>query len=1284
MKLLAIRGQNLASLAGHFEVNLEEGPLAQAGLFAITGPTGSGKSTVLDALCLALYGRTPRLSDRGGVRIGLTEEERQFGMDANDARNLLRRGAVEGFAEVEFQGNDGLRYRAKWSVRRARNKAHGRVQTQSMEFERLCDQTRLGSKLEEVREEIVAKVGLTFEQFRRSVLLAQGDFAAFLKAKSDDRADLLEKMTQTQRYGEIGKQVYLEARAWEAKWIAASSELTRLGVLPAEKRQAAQLAWEAAAASYSQQTELVETLRTYSDWYKQQALLETQVAQGRMDLASWQQQDEALLPERQALQRTMKARELAPWITSLDKAQTESLLTVTQLEQATAQRALAHAQLQTSSEQIQRSATALQTLQAELDAASPEIQKARLLDQEAKRQTAETQQAQKFLTALSQEQSDADKTLAKCKQDIQALTSKLEAQDLWLANHPEDQVLAAQAESVSKGLTQLAATLEEQKNNQQRLVQAKQDGRKAEQTVAENQKALEATDQELGRAQQVLESVQSNQPSPGHQESLQQKESLETTLRLAEQGSHLCQQVLAKQAEKLSHQNTLTALTEQLGQAQDAQQQCIQQALVLEGRMAEAQLLLQDARDAATLDDRRLALQPGKACPLCGSTQHPWATHEAASGQLETRRQRTAELQAQLKEAQEAVSVAKSNVAGLQASIAARSANLSAVESDLQVLDKTWSLWVDQAQQAELPLQIGPGWPNEGSPSGVSVPRPSGSGRPMDATRAGESDGGPDTGVWTCDATSEPLVELVESTRQKLHLASKTVTLWAQHLASVEKAQAEVHKSRQKADTQQKALGVAQEMFQKAGLLLAPLEAESVKLETTQAQLIQFLEGPLAPYPQWNPKGAFSPQSLLQWLPEHLEVCKKRLVTREQTAAELQELHLRVTRLEEQASHIQKRLHEAQTANQEANGALQQTLLARAALLGGQAADAVQNRFNQAIATATSLLEKHRAEQEAAVRAATSAETRCTELEARQHTAKNELDAARHELELQLGLTGISLEEVRQACLVPAMELEQLAQRLQAARQALEKAEHVLEERTRLAREHGSTGQPPLEAPEVAEQLARAIEQAQPLKLAEEETRMLLRRDDRARLDSLPMEAQMHQLRQTWDRWEKLSGCIGSADGKKFRRFAQGLTLDALLQHANRHLNELAPRYVLSRVPGDDLELQVLDRDMGDEVRTINSLSGGETFLASLALALGLASLASKKTLVESLFIDEGFGTLDPETLESALSVLDSLQATGRKVGIISHVPGLAQQIGARVEVRKLGQGRSEVVTLGV
>ncbi|NVB83893.1 MAG: hypothetical protein HOV81_36295, partial [Kofleriaceae bacterium] len=159
-----------------------------------------------------------------------------------------------------------------------------------------------------------------------------------------------------------------------------------------------------------------------------------------------------------------------------------------------------------------------------------------------------------------------------------------------------------------------------------------------------------------------------------------------------------------------------------------------------------------------------------------------------------------------------------------------------------------------------------------------------------------------------------------------------------------------------------------------------------------------------------------------------------------------------------------------------------------------------------------------------------------------------------------------------------------------------------------------------------------------------------------------------------------LGQVIGSHDGKLFRSFAQSLTLDGLLAVANSHLEELAPRYQLERVPKHDLELQVIDRDLGDEIRSVQTLSGGESFLVSLALALGLSSMSAHDVRVRTLLIDEGFGTLDPATLDTALAVLDALQATGRQVGVISHVPALVERVGAHVRVSPKGGGRSEVV----
>jgi DNA repair protein SbcC/Rad50 len=194
---------------------------------------------------------------------------------------------------------------------------------------------------------------------------------------------------------------------------------------------------------------------------------------------------------------------------------------------------------------------------------------------------------------------------------------------------------------------------------------------------------------------------------------------------------------------------------------------------------------------------------------------------------------------------------------------------------------------------------------------------------------------------------------------------------------------------------------------------------------------------------------------------------------------------------------------------------------------------------------------------------------------------------------------------------------------------------------------------------------------------------ILLREDDKKIIAGSHLKAELEKQQERWQQWESLNDLIGSKNGAKFRGFAQSLTLEALLAHSNRHLEDFARRYRLQRVPGSELELQIIDRDMADDVRSVHSLSGGESFLVSLALALGLASLSSNKTQVESLFIDEGFGSLDPETLDIAIASLDTLQALGRKVGVISHVPILVERIGARVMVEKQGGGRSRVFVEG-
>ena len=216
--------------------------------------------------------------------------------------------------------------------------------------------------------------------------------------------------------------------------------------------------------------------------------------------------------------------------------------------------------------------------------------------------------------------------------------------------------------------------------------------------------------------------------------------------------------------------------------------------------------------------------------------------------------------------------------------------------------------------------------------------------------------------------------------------------------------------------------------------------------------------------------------------------------------------------------------------------------------------------------------------------------------------------------------------------------------------------------------------------PEVVEKLMELDSRVRLINQRQGEISQALRDDEAKRQSQSELFKTIVIQEEAYHLWSQLSGLIGSSKGDKFRKFAQGLTLDHLIFLANRQLEQLHARYLLNRKNSDELSIEVLDTWQGDTARDIKTLSGGESFLVSLALALGLSDLVSHKTRIDSLFLDEGFGTLDQETLETALNALDSLNASGKMVGVISHIESLKERIPTRIEVRKeAGLGHSRL-----
>ncbi|MGZ8288976.1 MAG: SbcC/MukB-like Walker B domain-containing protein, partial [Telluria sp.] len=364
----------------------------------------------------------------------------------------------------------------------------------------------------------------------------------------------------------------------------------------------------------------------------------------------------------------------------------------------------------------------------------------------------------------------------------------------------------------------------------------------------------------------------------------------------------------------------------------------------------------------------------------------------------------------------------------------------------------------------------------------------------------------------------------------------------------------------------------------------------------------------------------------------------------------------------------------------------------RAALWDGRPVQEVEAGFGAALEAARLQL----ASQQAAREKAAHAETRARESLAHNHQRRAalqvEAQAAGQRLDTWLAGFGErhrGLETIDGATLAAllARDPASIAQERSALANldagASSAATVLAERRERHALHHqgtaADTGCPPAELPAA---LAALLDQRRLAHDAATALRLQLAQDNVRRENSQSVADEMETQRALERRWGQMNELIGSADGKKFRNYAQQFTLDVLLGYANSHLAHLARRYRLERVAtssGPSLGLLVRDQDMGGEIRSVNSLSGGESFLVSLALALGLASLSSNRVRVESLFIDEGFGSLDSDTLRVAMDALDGLQSMGRKVGVISHVQEMTERIATRILVQPAGGGTSSV-----
>ena len=1301
MRLHRLELENLNSLRGRTVIDFDRPPLGESPLFLIHGPTGAGKSTLMDAVSLALFAATARLGrDK-------TSPMKHEDVNAEDPHNVMTRGTGSCMVRLVFSRLDGNRrrwFRAGWSVHRARGAPDGAFQNVKRELVELSGPDPdaelpgglhgAGHRKADYDEAFAGALGgMTREDFQRTMLLAQGEFAAFLRAGRDERSAILKRVVDTEIYRELGARAAARWRVEKGRLDEREARLQGIELLGDEERAELEAELEGARAAVADLGTKLKLLEGRLRWVEEAGTRWARLMVLRRELEAaraaraGRDEDAKRLEEHRVVQPALRALDVRDeLVTELDGLHVAIRKLKSDLDEA-------REPLETYRTAETQAREARDHARKARIEAQPELLQAREVAKECAVLQGKKVDAAAALASAQEALSSARRSLGTQDGKVRELRVGVEAaQEQWdgvVRWHPlvaEEDPLAPVQSRVEAFLGALR-TLAEARDTLDRSREAAAD-RALE--VDQARSGLRPLEEAAARAREPLPPGVEPEEAPARIQALRARRDrsaeeiqvLEGLLRSAESVGRMERH----RQELVGERETLRVALEVVGERIAAVEELARE---IRAHLETARRSVRREADVVAHLAYHLKLQSelreGEPCAVCGSTEHP-ARRDGPLPELAQARERA---RAAWEQAEEEVRKAEARLQEAEGVRTEEAAEGTRARTLLDQKEKELSRL--HAELERLHESTSRDWHAAG---GEGAATPEAIEAAIHRLREDREADGRDESRWT---------DLDRAHRAWTEARAGIVSLEASHQA----AQDAVRSAAQGVERAQSRVGEAREGLAAAHASLPRPDAPDPDGRVIPREAARSRPGAAADLPveAWTGGDA---QSWLSGLRSGLRKGRELRQTLDEArqALESAEQELRHRREVEQgaAREAETREGELAAAHQRLAAALEE----QGRYLGGRDPEDVAQQLDRQLTDAQHALDEAGRRRSEAESAWKTLEVTLTERTARRDEMEPRVQGARRKTRALLEEVERSEDEARAVRLSDA-EASRLEGDLSALDDAVKDARSRHGEAAELWRVHEEARpetEPPPESDAVTpgdeaegdrsavlearrHELGRRVEEvARELSHARDGAARLderRRRDDELRAHRERELAELARARREAAVWGELSTLIGTREGAAFEEFAQSLVLDRILAGANQHLKRLRPRYRFVLPVGSEgtFDFVVRDAHLADQERPLTTLSGGETFLASLALALGLAGVSTQELPIETLLLDEGFGTLDPAALEDAITVLESLHERGYRVGLISHVEALRERIGRGIQVRPTGGGFSEVVVQG-